>query len=330
MLFRLLADGEWHNYQTVKFAIAATVPPGRALRKYQERLRQTRELRRDPNTEIYRSDDEQIRLGAAACAQITMTSWRGKGIIVRGEGPDKEVKVKPGFKTWGLENAAGEGQDPGKEPEGYTDLPPRDSEPSETSALPAEEASEPEPEPQSAPEPDPEPVSEPAAEPAMAELDALTVMQQPAPTDSVLLTGPEPTQWVPPAGSPFAAPAPERSTTEATAEPIEAIPEPTEGSSQYVTNVPVQICPECTMAVVDLAEHERWHAELKASNAGKELALVDKEMLVTLVGDVMRQALEDFQVGMQDWIEERFAEVERQIFALRGTRTERTSWAQRP
>lgn len=302
-MFRLLGDREWHNYAQIKAAIAATVPPGRALRKYQERLRQNRDLRNDPNTEILRSEDDQIKLGAAACAQITMTSWKGKGVISRGEGPDKEIKIKPGFSSWGIEAVRmSEEQDPGKAGEGYTDLPPRDSEPSEPSAAGAQGASEPEPERQPAPEPrSPEPVA--------VEEDVLPAASD---TGSVLLDGSVPPgPWVP----------------HSLPEPMAA---PAEGSSQYVTNVPVWSCPECFMAVTDEAEHHRWHREIKSGTEHPEMALLDQEAMRTLLGDVTRQALDDFQVGMQDWFEARFAELERQIFILRGLRPDRVSWSQKP
>lgn len=318
-MFKLIADGEWHNYQQVKAAIAATVPPGRALRKYQQRLQESRDIRRDSNTEVYRSEDEQIRLGAMSCAQVTLTSWKGKGIIVRGEGTEKQVKVKPGFHSWGIVQApVTTMQDPAKQGQGYTDLPPRDSEPFEARGVEPQEASAFNPEPQA--EPEPEPAS-------MVELDALTVMQ-PSPVgsflaaapDSALVEGPKPAQqWVPPADSPFAA-----------VSDVKAGPGDQPAPSQWVTNVPVQICSECSMAVTDLAAHEQWHAELKAEPGGKEFALVDREAMVTLVGDVTRQVLDEFQVGLQDWFEERFAELERQIFALRGTRLDRSSWTQKP
>jgi hypothetical protein len=272
-MFRLLADGEWHSYAKIKAEIAKTVPPGRALRKYQERLRQNRELRNDPNTEIIRSEDDQIRLGAAACAQITMTSWKGRGIIVRGEGPTKQCKIRPGFKSWGLEQPtpAGESQDPSKEPGGYTEVPPSDSDPPEAARATGEEASE----------PNPAAAVEASAEPAIPD-DVIPEIVQGEPTSSE--------------------------------------------SSQYVTNIPVMICPECFMAVTDLAGHEQWHLEIKSSQASPEALAVIPDTLKGLVEDVMRQVLDEFQLGMQDWFTERFAELERQMRLLRRPQGGRTPW----
>lgn len=307
VMFRLLKDGGWHNYAGVKASIAAQVPPGRALRKYQMRLRQNRDLRNDPNTDIYRSEDDQVRLGQGACAQITMTSWIGKGIITRGEGQDREVKIKPGFKPWGIE-VGPEPQEPPPEPQGYTDPPPSDSEPSVPAADTAQEASVPEPEPVPVPQPEPEKAPEP--EPVMPQLLSDVIDPPPA------------------AGEPdVPAPGFQRPKVD---DFVRDLPQGPEPSSQYVANVPVWGCPECFLAVTDEAAHAKWHQELKADQSAEEFALVDREAMVTLIGDVTRQVLDEFQTGMQDWLEARFAELERQIFALRGVRPDRVSWAQKP
>ncbi len=141
-LFKLLADGQWHNYYDVKDALAATVPPGRALRKYDERYRSGRggrNLATESGSPL--SEDEQILYGARACAQSTISSWKGKALMFRGEAKDKEIRVKPGFQgAWGIKQPAAEAAEPGKEAGGYTEVPPTDSEPSEPRTAGVDEA----------------------------------------------------------------------------------------------------------------------------------------------------------------------------------------------
>jgi hypothetical protein len=108
-LFKLIADGSWHPYEEIRDRIAATVPPGRALRKYQERVAYARQYKNDPSYDTSASEDERIYLGAKACAQIAITSWKGRGVQYSGDGPNKQIRIKPGFKSWGLE-AEGVGQ----------------------------------------------------------------------------------------------------------------------------------------------------------------------------------------------------------------------------
>jgi hypothetical protein len=122
-LFKLIADGSWHPYEEIRDRIAATVPPGRALRKYQERVAYARQYKNDPSYDTSASEDERIYLGAKACAQIAITSWKGRGVQYSGDGPNKQIRIKPGFKSWGLEAEgvgqptpeASEGSEPGVE-----------------------------------------------------------------------------------------------------------------------------------------------------------------------------------------------------------------------
>lgn len=102
-LFRLLADRQWHPYVEIRDAIAATVPPGRALRKYQERVDYKRKYLNDPTYDTDASEDERIYYGARACGQIVITSWKGRGLDFTGMDENKKIRLKPGFKTWGIE-----------------------------------------------------------------------------------------------------------------------------------------------------------------------------------------------------------------------------------
>lgn len=161
-LFKLIGDGEWHSYVEVREALAAKIPPGPALRKYESRAAQNKQYR---NAELdqERSEDEKIHYGKLAVAQVTISSWKGRGLMHRVGENGKEIRVKPGFEVWGLKLDP-ERQDPGKSSEGYTDLPSGDSEPSERDPRAAEEVSGPDQDPagESA-APDPPVVEAPAA-----------------------------------------------------------------------------------------------------------------------------------------------------------------------
>lgn len=127
-LFKLIADGQWHSYEEIRDQLAATVPPGRALRKYQERVEYARRYKRDDSYDTSLSEDERIFYGQRSCAQIVITSWKGKGIQYRGDSASKEIRIKPGFKTWGVEFMGPETPEEGQT---QTEGPPAESEPSE-------------------------------------------------------------------------------------------------------------------------------------------------------------------------------------------------------
>jgi hypothetical protein len=277
MLFRLLADGQWHPYHEIKAGVANAVPPGRAIRRYQDRLRQSRELRNQPASgEILRSEDEQIRLGAMSAAQVAMTSWKGRGIMVRGEGQFKEVRVKPGFSLYGTENGeepGAEAQEPGKEGEGLPEVPPSDSEPSEERPDPVEAPSE--------FQPDPQP-----AEPVVAALDPEVAVIEPD-----LIAEPIPQEFV---------------------APTEETPVP-DDQSQTVNYWEIVSCPECGMGILDQPMHDRWHRDLKKVLEAPGSAFVDTETLRTLFEEVMRQGLARFQSGLQGYLDEEFSQVKQRI-----------------
>lgn len=131
ILFKLISDGEWHEYSVVRDRLAMTVAPGRALRKYQERVDYARKYKQDPSYDTSATEDERIELGRRACAQITITSWKGRALQTQGEGPQKMIRLKPGFKTWGVEFGGGS-----------PDPRPEDSEPSTVSGNTRNEASD--------------------------------------------------------------------------------------------------------------------------------------------------------------------------------------------
>lgn len=267
-LFKLLADGEWHSYTVIRDALARTVPPGRAIRRYEERLSYSREFltgkggpQRNP------SEDEKIELGQRACAQRIITSWKGRGVQAQGEGEDKKIRLKPGFRSWGVDVTVP--AQTGEDSAGYTDVPPEPVEPSE------------------------EDLSKPQSPPA----------------DSPVL--------------PDAEPAPQRAQVEAPKAPAgEHVPpageDPYAWPSQKVAAPQWPECPQCGLMVINQARHDEWHAGMNGPAQRPEMALLDENAMRTLLGDVMGLVLDKFQGGMEQYLEDRFNDVESRFVQLEG------------
>jgi hypothetical protein len=136
MLFKLIADREWHSYEEIRDKVAEAVPPGRALRKYQERIAYARQQKNDPGYDTDLTEDERIFYGQRGCAQGVITSWKGRGLQFQGEGKDKVIRIRPGFKTWGVDVVGEKAENEETPP----DPSPADSEPPEADQDPQEEA----------------------------------------------------------------------------------------------------------------------------------------------------------------------------------------------
>lgn len=295
-LFKLLLDREWHRYEDIHTALAATVPPGKALRRYENRLSASRGLRGDQKTEILLTETEQIDFGQRGIAQATISSWKGRGIIQRGEGRDKEIKIKPGFQTWGLDDAVPQaaesgpqaaGQDPPKEAQGYTEVPPSDSEPSDATRTTREWP--------------PPSAAGPPQEILPAEGGSFRPPVEPLPRR-------QPNNaWVPRDEAHYAWPgsAPEVKGAEA-----------------------IQSCVECGLAVIDMEIHEDWHASQSSAmshqvrisfDEATEQGVADRVQAVLdpLLDQALSRALDRFQRGMQEYLENRFAQLEASLIALR-------------
>lgn len=274
-LFKLLVDGEWHPYIQIREALAQTVPPGRALRKYEERYKQNRKSQEPIVPPI--SEDEQIVYGARACAQITITSWKGRGIQHRVVDQVKQIRVDPNYNGWGVILP---GQDRGDEKTGGSpEVPPEDSEPSTASPAVGNEPS--------AAQPD-----EGLAGAVNSVLDSLGRRRVPLKV-------------------------PERAPAAAASEaPEPAIPA---APSQSVTPPVGPSCEECGLVVSDQGRHDTWHARRAKELERPEMALLDREAMVTLMGDVMGQELEAFQKGMQGWLLQQFTQLAMAIGASQPT-----------
>lgn len=104
MLLRLLDDGEWHDLEVMLQRLSATVPPGKALRRYLERAT-LRESREGPRKKPELSDEEKIASGQRTLANVAVNSMKKRYIEVMGtpEGrrvrrrPDIEVSLPPKF-----------------------------------------------------------------------------------------------------------------------------------------------------------------------------------------------------------------------------------------
>lgn len=287
LLFRLLADGEWHSYEEVRSAIAARVPPGRALRKYEERIEYKRKYKNQSGYDTNLSEDERIFFGARACAQIVITSWKGRGIDFTGTAENKQIRRKPGFKTWGVDSLP---DDP-VEPEiarGDTEVPESDS-----------VASEPE--------------GEAAQEPTRWEC-AL-------PPDN-----PHPAHGMCP-GVQERKPGPEvypEATDEDVAEVLRRIeldksesPEP-EPPSLPVTAAPLMHCAECGLWMLDQDKHRAWHIAVTEQKDRDDMALFSESDVRNLIEEIVAKQLDKFQVGMQGYLAAQFAQLEGTLAVLAG------------
>lgn len=265
LLFKLLSDGGWHQYEEIRDRVAAAVPPGRALRRYQERVEYTRRSKEDPGYDTQMSEDERIFYGQRAIGQSIITSWKGKGIQYRGEGTLKEIRIKPGFKSWGLINPLAEEKRP-ETARGETEVPPDDSEPSEPGQQAPAEA---------------EPVT------AVPEADEAPRTPEPLAQQSTAATEEEPYyDWTP-----------SRSVSRAT--------------SSFT-------CAVCGSWVTDEELHDQFHEAYEKKGSRSDMALFAESELRSLLGDVVRQELDQFQSGMQTWLGMQFTQLEQQVFLALG------------
>lgn len=292
-LFRLLGDMQWHNYQEIKAAIARKVPPGRALRKYQEDIESRRRTLNDPSYDVPHGDDLRIELGAKRCAQSAISSWANKAIFIEGKGDEKRMRIKEGFTSRGIPGfepkPVSERQDPHFKDRGYAEVPPEDSEPSESDLEGV---------------PVPEQPRNYLADFGVPSLGGEEV--GPIYTSKVAKPDPveqEPVIEIPTVElieDPMQAPEVEQ-TPDAHAESAYAWPP--------ISVTPVVPCPDCGLAVSDWATHEDWHGQFVKRAEQAEMALLNESQLVDLLRDVMGQQLDQFQAGMQGYLETQFAHV---------------------
>lgn len=280
-LFKLLADGRWHRYLDVRDKLALKVAPGRALRKYDERLKHLRVTRNDPKYQTANSEDDRIMYGARMCAQQCITSWkeRKRGLEQRGSGNGREIRVEPGFRSAGLTD-------------GWPEVLPAESEGSESS--PVGEVG----------------VEDSGSSGGLSGVPAGDVL--PAVVRERFGELPEserPVRLGEPAGSGL----PERlrevrdfyDTTDTSEQLAASMASVTEGEVPEGFT-PVVACPVCGVPVLDLAVHEAWHV----SQVRVQEQILNAKFEVTLSGEPLDKQLDRFQDNMQEWMAMQFAQLE--------------------
>lgn len=324
-LFKLLADGQWHPYENIRDELAATVPPGRALRKYQERVEYARKYKNDPEYDTSASEDDRIYFGSRACAQIAITSWKGRGLEVSGVAENKQIRIKPGFKSWGIgfEMDVNRDQDPqegsdGPDGEGVTEVPATGSQ----GADDAEEGGQG----HQAREPDEQQPSDWRWQQAQnllnqgftdeeaAEASGLTErLNTELGEEKVTTPGLE---W--------------NGATDS--DPDEDDPDdlgdyswgPSYAHQRFTRSETSQIvsvgeCVQCGLNVMDEAKHNDWHQQYVARSAPEQredMALFAESEIRTLLRDVVETTLDQFQGNMVEYLSTQFAHVDALIHLL--------------
>lgn len=90
-LLKLIADGEWHPYAPVVDAVCATVPPGKAYRRYQA-VTSNRRLHNGPRKGPELTEDEQIRSGRRAIVTDLVSSLRKRYVEIRDTDDGREIR----------------------------------------------------------------------------------------------------------------------------------------------------------------------------------------------------------------------------------------------
>lgn len=279
-LFKLLVDRQWHSYVQVRDAIAIKVPPGRALRRYEDNRRNEKSFKNrhhnDPLPPPSRKPEaEQIEIGQRSCAQSAITSWKRAGALLqRGFNEGREIKVRDGFTSWGIPGfePGPEDEDPGSGSLGVTEVPPSDSEPPESERSrperPSADAGE----------------FVAALEPEMAPVER---ERKPVPATRRAAEDVKPVQdlvEVPDALSP--------------------------NGGLLAPLKSAEWCELCGLTVGNWTLHDQWHREQNKGDTPGEMALLNESQLRDLLSSVVVDALDQFQVGLEGYMNQQFAQLE--------------------
>lgn len=349
LMFRLLADEQWHSYDEMKAAIARQVSPGRAFRRYEQDLAAKRLARNEPTYDTYLSEDERIEFGGKRIAQATLSKWAGKGIIIQTLDGIKRVKLKHNFWPVGLD---------------------RDGVPDENIKQSPAAAPEPEPKVENAVEDVPK-EREPAPEaPGVGEgtkqgsegSEVVTsTAKSPVPKDprrADFLTrvlsegvvgpiyGPDPASFhtrplsnlsgpeeaiteleeaVPPEYSredylkAVEERFPQLVEPEAVAEPQAPDTTPVEipPGSRVVTSL--IMCTDCAGLIEDEAAHLQWHQDFVKREEATDAGLWNESRIREVIRDELGPILDRFQASMQGYLEEQFAQLSGLVVHFRGS-----------
>lgn len=80
-LLKLLDDGEWHPLDEITRALCATIAPGKALRRYEER-ESNRTKHRGERVTAELTDDEKIASGQRTLANVTINSYKKRYVEI--------------------------------------------------------------------------------------------------------------------------------------------------------------------------------------------------------------------------------------------------------
>lgn len=151
-LFRLLEDADgnrrWHDFREIKERLATTVAPGKALRRYEERLSKRRERGGHAPMVNDVSEDEKVLYGQRLIADNVIQAIKRRWLDVEHNGGGyghKMIRLKPEVKipasnpTTNLPGGAEEPWDDG-DGEAGTEEPDDSLEPAEDALEPAEDA----------------------------------------------------------------------------------------------------------------------------------------------------------------------------------------------
>ncbi len=293
-LFRILDGSEWHDYREVIEQLAITMAPGKALRRYDDR-REGRRLRGEvTKVDIALSDDEKILYGQRLLASVAINGVKRRYLdieyvdVIIDDVPVKvrRIRLRPGVDI----------PPPQKPLEGLV----RATRHNETDK-------------------EPEPLSEPPRtfHGFAVETPADAVIE--IPTFELI---DEKTFEVEPVAEPEPAPMPEP------AREYPPVPEAT--PEQIRAAVMPYACRPCGVYVTDRAVHEEFHrthqlvtdpetvTEPQPVGPPRDEAAVFSEQDVReIVAQEVGRALDRFQAGMQTWLGERFAGVERRLGPVR-------------
>lgn len=93
-LLRLLADGEWHPLKEIYEKLALTVPPGKALRRYETKAVQW-EMKYGPRKTPELSDDKKIASGQRTLANVAINSLKIRHVEITGTGDHRKIRLRP-------------------------------------------------------------------------------------------------------------------------------------------------------------------------------------------------------------------------------------------
>lgn len=351
-LFKILVDVEdttqWRSYEEVRDALSSTVAPGKAFRRYQDRLTKERKRRGSDDTETPLSDQAQIFYGARDVAQATISSWSSRGGLLNdGKKDGRRIKINPEHKGWAVfrmmveqdVSKAQEGvqsaQESAEKAGGSPEVPPGDSGASEAPGSPSEDVFRG----GEGAEGVAAPV-EPTGGATVAVPEAELAAARPESWRDPIVPG---VRWNEAVGDPAGSPWQE--SLLARAERAEAaavrdsewspgIPEvspsdltwapPAQEAGQRIPEwlqsvdlSNVVLCPVCKVLVIDSIDHDKWHADQDSLHADREMALINEKALRTLLGDVIRLELDEFRLSLAHYLDTEFSELRRSIASLR-------------